>query len=174
MSKFWLLALIGCIGDVEVEQPPEPVPVEVPVPAASDLTLSEAVTFEANALLSAPLKGSPVLQASFTLVLETLRTASPAAERVERVAALREKGLADVPAEDASGTALREAFGVAINDALSSFFIAYAHSIVSGEATDKADHVEALEAVLMTGGWDWDLATRDAVQAKLMMAQRGL
>lgn len=123
---------------------------------------------------AASLAGSPVLAQSFALALEALGKAAPADERMQRVAALRAKAMADVPAEDAAGLALRAAYDAALADAFEAFFTAYAQQIVDSEApaSTKSAQLQALEAALMSTGWDWDLSRRDLVQAKLMMAMR--
>lgn len=168
-----VLLLAACTGEPEVT-PPEPAPAVVaPAPApGDDANLSAVVDIDAPD--GAAVAGSPVLAASYAAVVEALGKPEPASERVARVAALRAKAMTDVPAEDASGTALREAYDAAVADALEGFFLGYAHHIIGSDmpSTEKLDRLGALEEALMSSGWDWDLHRRDMVQAKLMMALR--
>lgn len=180
MSVLWFLVLFACSDDVSVETvsvPVEPVDavLEQVEPAPSALSLSDVVAFDVDASHAESLKGSPVLSGGYDDVLKTLREPLPGVERVSGVGAIREKTLADEPVEDAASIAHRERFELAVNDALASFFMAYVLHIIEGASTDeeKADAVQALEAVMMQG-WNWDLAARDVVQAKLMMASRSL
>ncbi|MCO4748004.1 MAG: hypothetical protein KC912_24640 [Proteobacteria bacterium] len=178
MPALWLLALIACSDDAPVEVVPDPQPIAVvaPVPDEVHGELADTVAFEVDAAHAETLKGSPVLAASYTSVIEALNRPAPAVERVARVAALREKALQDVPAEDGASTSLRSSYEVAVDDALGAFFVSYAHHILEGAASsdDKSTSLAALEMALMQSEWDWNLAVRDVVQAKLMMASRGL
>lgn len=172
ISSLWLLALLACSDDVTVEPPTEPVAAVIaPVEAGpAEVSLSASVVFEAEAL-----SGTPVTEAGYASILAELRKAEPMADRIARVAAIRVKTLQDEPESDGASMAYRDGFDKAVNEALSSFFLAYAFHIIDGKGSnaDKADAIQALEAAMMQG-WDWNLTSRDQVQAKLMMASRSL